>query len=144
MHSAIASLIACRNRLFQAALIGYDAKHDVGYGNVSLRRNESRFYVSGTQTGHLPELDESHFCEVIGHDVEQNAVTCEGPVQASSESMTHAVIYQTDPSVQAIIHVHHHGLWEGLKGVTPTTGEDVPYGTPEMAREVEIAGSLLR
>jgi ribulose-5-phosphate 4-epimerase/fuculose-1-phosphate aldolase len=54
----------------------------------------------------------------------------------SSECMTHAMFYQADPAVGAVIHVHHLEFWKRLLGRVPTTARDVEYGTPGMANEI--------
>ena len=68
-------------------------------------------------------------------DIDANRVECTGAIKASSETLTHAAIYQLSPSIGAIVHVHSLALWERLKNVAPTTRADVAYGTPAMARE---------
>jgi ribulose-5-phosphate 4-epimerase/fuculose-1-phosphate aldolase len=68
-------------------------------------------------------------------DIEANKVHCEGPVQASSEALTHAAIYALDPAIRAVVHVHSVAMWNKLIDTFPTTSRDVSYGTPEMARE---------
>jgi hypothetical protein len=55
--------------------------------------------------------------------------------------MTHAAIYEADPTVNAVIHGHHLAVWARLLGTVPTTSAAVEYGTPEMAREI---GRLFR
>ncbi|MBL39458.1 MAG: rRNA adenine methyltransferase [Xanthomonadales bacterium] len=131
----VAELDACRNRLFDAGLVGHYAQHDVGFGNLSIRCPDSGFIISGTQTGHIARTDARHWSRVIACDIDANRVTCEGPVQASSEALTHAAIYELDPAIGAIAHVHSGELWRRLIDRIPTTSRDVPYGTPEMARE---------
>ena len=49
--------------------------------------------------------------------------------------MTHAAIYELDPSIAAIVHVHSKALWDEHLNSLPTTSPDVAYGTPEMAKE---------
>ena len=93
------------------------------------------FVISGTQTGHIARTDESHYARVTRCDIPANRVHCEGPVQASSEALTHAAIYALDPAIGAVVHVHDAALWRDLGGRIPTTSGDVPYGTPEMAQE---------
>jgi len=132
---AIRELDAWRRRLYAAGLVGHDAKHGVGYGNLSVRDSRG-FLISGTQTGHLPETGAEHYARVIDVDIANNRVTCVGPVQASSESMTHAAIYDAAPAVAAIVHAHDHDLWRRSLNVLPTTSADVPYGTPDMAGEL--------
>ncbi len=130
-------LTSWRNRLHRLGLIGV-YPDGIGYGNVSVRRgDDAEFIISGTQTGAIAVIDEQHCAIVTEYDIEANALTCSGPVRASSESLTHAAIYRADPAMQGVIHVHHPGAWEGLLGILPTTREDVPYGTPAMAHEIE-------
>ncbi len=130
-------LIGCRNELYRRGLIGV-YPDGIGYGNLSRRGNSSRrFLISGSQTGHLPQAGPQHFTLVTDYDVKRNRLECRGPVQASSESLTHAMIYEIFPTVQAIIHVHSAALWGKLKNHIPTTGAEIPYGTPQMALEIK-------
>jgi len=132
----IAELNAWRNRLYDAGLVGFDAEHRVGFGNVSARDRDPRcFIISGTQTGHIACTDRTHYSRVTGWDIDANRVSCEGPVQASSESLTHAAIYSLDPDIGAVVHVHDRGLWDACIDRLPTTSRDASYGTPEMAAE---------
>jgi len=124
-----------RNRLYDAGLVGYSEEHDVGFGNLSIRVDNEKFIISGTQTGHIPRTDETHYSLVTACDIDKNHVTCEGPVQASSEALTHAALYALDAGICAIVHVHSLILWQSLLHQVPTTAEDVCYGTAEMARE---------
>lgn len=132
----IQDLIEWRDRLFTLGLIGvYD--NGIGFGNISVRLGRSmQFVVSGTQTGHLPTLEPQHYTTVTEFSLEHNHLTCCGPIQASSESLTHAAIYSIQPDVNAIIHVHHPQLWRELLFQVPTTRREVPYGTPQMATEM--------
>lgn len=125
-----------RRPLYEAGLIGEYAEARVGYGNLSVRRaGEGRFLITGTQTGHLPELGPGQFTLVTGYDIDANRVACRGPIRASSESMTHAAIYELSPDIGAVVHVHDASLWREWRGILPTTDPDVPYGTPAMAAE---------
>jgi ribulose-5-phosphate 4-epimerase/fuculose-1-phosphate aldolase len=133
---AIADLNAWRNQLYDEGLIGYYPEHGVGFGNVSIREEAaSEFIISGTQTGHIARTDERHYARVLSCDIENNRVVCEGPVQASSEALTHAAIYALDPLIRAVVHVHDAALWNELIDQVPTTSRQVSYGTPEMALE---------
>ena len=132
----IADLVRWRAPLYDAGLIGHFAEHDVGYGNLSARVGDSRrFVISGTQTGDIARTDERHYARVLRCDIESNRVACEGPVQASSEALTHAAIYALDPAIRAIVHVHDRAMWDALIDSVPTTSREVSYGTPEMAQE---------
>lgn len=132
----IADLNAWRSRLYDHGFIGYYPDVGVGYGNVSIREGESdAFIISGTQTGHIPRTDERHYARVLRCDIEANRVVCEGPVQASSEALTHAAIYALEGAIRAVVHVHDAALWNELIDRVPTTSRDISYGTPEMAQE---------
>jgi ribulose-5-phosphate 4-epimerase/fuculose-1-phosphate aldolase len=74
---------------------------------------------------------------VLDYDIEKNYVKCTGKVKASSESLTHAAVYESDPAVQAVIHTHHDRMWKMLKNKLPTTDPQVEFGTPEMAHEIK-------
>lgn len=135
-YKETAELCRWRKPLFDAGLIGYYKEHDVGFGNISVRVGAGQtFLISGTQTGHIADVNEKHFALVTDADPARNRVTCIGPVQASSESMTHAALYQIDPLINAVVHVHNEVLWNCHLHVLPTTSVDIPYGTPEMAVE---------
>jgi ribulose-5-phosphate 4-epimerase/fuculose-1-phosphate aldolase len=135
-HPAIAELERWRRPLFDAGLIGHYRDLDIGYGNISTKVEDcGLFIISGTQTGHLARTGCQHYALVTGVSISGNAVTCRGAVQASSETLTHAAIYELDLSIQAVVHVHDAVLWERLKDAVPTTDASVAYGTPEMAME---------
>jgi L-ribulose-5-phosphate 4-epimerase len=125
-----------RRPLFEAGLIGHYEALGVGYGNLSARLGASReFVISGTQTGRLAETGGQHYARVTDYDIDANRVCSTGPVEASSESLTHAAIYELDPAITGVVHVHSKSLWQSLLGRLPTTADGVSYGTPEMARE---------
>lgn len=135
-QARVAELDAWRRRLHAAGLVGHDARHDVGYGNVSVRDPEGGgFIITGTQTGHIEATGPAHYAQVTGFDLEGNRVSCRGPVKASSEALTHAALYTLDPAIGAVVHVHCQRAWQALIDRLPTTSCEVPYGTPAMARE---------
>jgi len=134
--TAARQLEELRKPLFDAGLVGYYEELNVGFGNISIRCGEpGQFLITGTQTGRLETTTEQHYSLVTGYDVERNEVSCTGPIQASSEAMTHAAIYDLDASITAIVHVHSKALWNQYLNSLPTTSPDVVYGTPEMAQE---------
>ena len=135
-NAEIESLIQWRRPLYEAGLIGYYKEHGIGFGNLSVRVNaKCQFIISGTQTGHLRDPGAEYYALVKDYDLERNRVTSIGAHEASSESMTHAAIYELDADIAAIVHVHSEALWAGLKGSAATTDAKVAFGTPEMARE---------
>jgi ribulose-5-phosphate 4-epimerase/fuculose-1-phosphate aldolase len=134
--TAISELNKWRRPLFDAELIGQLPDTGVGFGNMSIRSNSNAlFIISGTQTGHQAELTGSHYAEVTDYDINNNRISCRGPLKASSESLTHAVIYELHASIQAVVHIHSDALWRDLRDRVATTNSAVQYGTPEMAEE---------
>lgn len=125
---------AVRIGLHQQGMVGA-YPNGVGYGNIS-QRYPPGFLITGSATGHLPRLQQQHYAWVKNVDFVENAVSSEGQVAASSESMTHGMIYQLHPDIQGVIHVHHSRLWEKMLDNVPTTNQNVAYGTPEMAKEI--------
>ena len=135
--SAARELDRWRRPLYEAGLIGEYADLGIGFGNISKRcGTPGQFLISGTQTGHLARTDERHYALVTAVDIDANSVSCSGPIKASSEAMTHAAIYALDDRIAAVVHVHSKPLWDKLRNVLPTTDARVPYGTPDMAREL--------
>ena len=124
-----------RRPLYEAGLIGEYAEHGIG---ISVKRGSGGlFLISGTQTGNVPITDESHYSLVTDCDIRANIVRCSGPIQASSEAMTHASIYALGDAIGAVVHAHSEDLWRHYLGKLPTTDPDIAYGTPEMARELD-------
>lgn len=140
IQADLSALNAWRAILWKLELIGQDPlRYDgIGFGNVSQRvASSNQFIISGSQTGHIEQLDEQHYALVTNFDADNNRVVAEGPVQPSSESMTHGVIYQLDASVNCVLHVHSPDIWNAASALSlPLTRSDVAYGTPEMAAEV--------
>jgi L-ribulose-5-phosphate 4-epimerase len=125
-----------RDILFNLDLVGA-YENGVGFGNISIRiGNTTQFFITGSSTGDIPELEPGHYVKVSSYNIDDNAVMCSGPLKASSESLTHAAIYTADPGTHAIIHVHSGRLWDELKDNVPTTDPSIEYGTPGMAREM--------
>lgn len=127
-----------RRPLYEARLIGEYQEQGIGYGNISVARGSGGlFLISGTQTGHLPVTDESHYSLVTDCDIRANTVRCSGPAQASSEAMTHASIYALGDAIGAVVHAHSADLWQRHLGKLPTTDPEIAYGTPDMARDLD-------
>jgi len=125
-----------RRKLLRLGTIGIDT-NGVGFGNLSVRNGAtSRFYITGSGTGKLLELTPADCARVVAYDLARNWVQCEGLTVASSESLTHAVVYESDSTAGAAIHCHDMKLWMALLRKVPTTPEKVEYGTPEMAYAV--------
>ncbi len=135
--SGFEELNTARQELRRLGLLGVDG-NGIGFGNISLRNGATdSFYITGSGTGNLPSLGLQDYAKVIEWDFERNWLRCEGRAIASAESLTHAAVYSMAAEVRAVVHGHDRRLWRALLERGPGTGADVPYGTPEMAREVE-------
>ncbi len=134
--AGLAALNACRRKLRELQLIGIDS-NGVSFGNLSVRDGATKdFYITGSATGRLSELSVADCAKVVAYDFERNLLRYEGYAIPSSESLTHAAIYESDASARAVIHCHDSLFWLRLLDRTPKTSEAAHYGTPEMAREI--------
>jgi L-ribulose-5-phosphate 4-epimerase len=132
----LSELISLRNKLFSKKLIGAD-KIGTGYGNISVRyRSSGKFIISGSDTGKIKILRKYHFAFVNSVDVKNNFVYCAGMIAASSESMTHYIIYNLTPDIKCVIHLHNLRLWKKLMNKVPTTDKSISYGTTEIAYDI--------
>ncbi len=131
-----AELNACRSRLLQLGLVGV-GREGISFGNLSLRdRGTNGFYITGSGTGGIAHLTPQDCAKVTAYDFTRNWLRSEGAAVASSESLTHAAVYEADASAAAVIHCHSARTWALLRDMAPTTSAAVEYGTPEMAHEV--------
>ncbi len=131
-----ANLVAWRQRLFDQGLVGM-YPNGVGFGNLSLRYTPSaEFLITGTATGELRSIDLAHCVKVARSDINANKVWAQGELLPSSECLTHAALYQGEPSCTAVVHVHNLALWQAWRFQVPTTSPAAAYGTPAMANEV--------
>ncbi len=134
-----------RKKLNELNLIAaYD--DGLGFGNISCRKDYQKlhktdnpqFLITSSQTGHLKELTGTHYTRVLDFSIEAFSLKTQGALNASSEAVTHAAIYNLNPNIGAIIHFHNLNIWEKMiKAETPSTGKWVIYGTYEMAIAVK-------
>jgi ribulose-5-phosphate 4-epimerase/fuculose-1-phosphate aldolase len=135
-----------RKKLFKLNLIGEYPDLHVGFGNISVIKNYSHFYqsplpqfiITGTQTGKYSDLDGRFYTRVLNYDINNLKIEMLGPIEASSEALTHAAIYAHNKNIKAIFHIHSAKIWNGMiKDKTNFTCKSIPYGTVEMARATE-------
>ena len=110
----LTELNECRQKLRELYMVGVDS-NGIGFGNLSVRDGAtSNFYITGSATGGLPKLALTDCVRVVAYDFEKNWVCYEGSSIPSSESLTHAAIYESDSMTSAIIHCHDSVLWATL------------------------------
>jgi ribulose-5-phosphate 4-epimerase/fuculose-1-phosphate aldolase len=130
-------LSGLRDALHARGWIGRDPARygGLGYGNVSRRLEADAFLVSATQTGHLSTLAALHWVTVTAASPATNELWSEGASKPSSESLTHAAIYQACVAT-FVCHIHHPALWNAVcfgAMALPMTPASATYGTPAMA-----------
>lgn len=111
-----------------------------GFGNISMRQpgEPDNFIITGTQTSGAEFLTTDDFALVSFCDPANNRIKATGKTRPSSEAMTHGQLYQLSPDIHCIVHAHCPEIWQARDALSlPTTGADIPYGTPLMAAEVE-------
>jgi ribulose-5-phosphate 4-epimerase/fuculose-1-phosphate aldolase len=129
-------LNAWRTQLYSLHLLGVN-EQGIGFGNLSARKiGTGQFFISGSATGKYLHAEPKHYALVTGYSLALNSITCRGPVKASSESLSHAAVYEADKRIQSVIHVHHRRMWEyGLISM-PVTDPAYSFGTPEIAMNI--------
>ncbi|AEF81669.1 class II aldolase/adducin family protein [Leadbettera azotonutricia] len=125
-----------RTKLHDLNLVG--ARLDgIGFGNVSIRTEGNQFFISGTSTGADKVLTADKYCLVTSVDIAANSIASTGPIQASSESMTHGAIYESCQEAKSVIHIHDRKIFDGmLKDKFPATPASAEYGSPEIAMAI--------
>ncbi len=114
-----------------------DRYEGYAFGNLS-RRWQDGFVITCTQTSGKSALAAEDFAWVKSFDLAANRLRAAGPCKASSEAMTHGMIYAALPWVEAVFHAHTPVIWQQAQRMgIPVTDPAVEYGTPEMAWAVE-------
>jgi L-ribulose-5-phosphate 4-epimerase len=133
--AGVVELNGCRQKLLERRLIGVDSS-GTSFGNISMRDGvTNNFHITGSGTGGIRELTLADCAKVVAYNFEKNWLRYGGSTIPSSESLTHAAIYEADAKAAAIIHCHDSTLWAALLNEAPTTSNAVAYGTAEMAYE---------
>ncbi len=135
-----------RRKLFEINLIGEYPEHQIGFGNVSMifdyskiyKSNKPQFIITGTQTGKYPHLDGNHYTRILDFSIDELKLNMQGVIEASSESITHAAIYEQNPLIKVVFHIHSSAIWSKMIEMNAShTDQNIPYGTLEMARATQ-------
>lgn len=130
------ALNRARTCLFDLGLVGIDGI-GIGYGNVSLRTSAQQFVITASATGASRELALDQYCLVESYSLDRNEVWSMGNLDASSESMTHGALYDSNPGIHCVMHIHSRNLFDRLlRCGTAATQASITYGTPDMAHAV--------
>ena len=125
-----------RAKYFEKGWIGM-YPDGIGFGNISCRLAENRFLISGSATGGIQDLIKEHYSIVEDYSLSSNWLQSKGQTAASSESLSHAALYENKKNVRCIIHIHNMAIWQKWKDKLPTTLPSIAYGTPQMAMELQ-------
>ncbi len=143
----LVELDAWRAIFLRRGLLGQDPERyqGLGFGNLSRRlpgRDDCVFLISGTQTGHLARLAPKDYATVLRCDPGANRLSANGQVKPSSEALSHGILYQCNPHIHWVMHLHSPDIFAHYRELgLPFTAPSVAYGTPEMAREIKRLAS---
>jgi L-ribulose-5-phosphate 4-epimerase len=123
----------------------------LGYGNISLRigqrtslRGSRQFLITGSQTGELDALTTTDLAWVTGYSITDNRIEHAPLATPSSESLTHAAVYDGNAALRACMHIHCPIIWNQRHRLDhPRIPSSVGYGTIEMAERVRSICGLL-
>ena len=138
----LVELEAWRTIFRRLGLLGQDPRRyaGLGFGNLSRRARPASgtaFIISGTQTGLLEKLSPEHYATVTACDPQCNRVEAHGATRPSSEALSHAVLYQSDPRIDWVMHLHSPEIFVAAGRLAlPATDPGAPYGSPAMAAEI--------
>ena len=125
-----------RAKMYSLNLIGA-YENGIGFGNISVRVNgTTKFYISGSATGNFKKLSPEDYVLVNSYNFKSNSLVCEGQIQASSESLSHAAIFEAYKEINAVIHIHNMEMWKTGLNKYPTTLAEFSFGTPEIALNI--------
>ena len=148
------TLLELRNRIYQMGYIGPGAD-GVYAGNLSIRLNPDDklsgsssltagqanrpgvcFLITGNGSGRERQLSYRGLARIDSYDPESFALRSSGEVHPSSESLTHAVLYELSVEIGLIIHLHSLEMWQWmLDSGYPTTY--APYGSAALVSEIK-------
>lgn len=137
-------LEAWRTIFRRLGLLGQDpARYEgLGFGNLSRRATaDTGFIISGTQTGGLEHLTPADYAVVTACDPRHNRVEATGSLRPSSEALSHGVLYQAEPRIRWVMHLHSPEIFAARTRLgLPTTALEAPYGSPALATEISRLG----
>jgi len=106
-----------------------------GFGNLSVRSGTTNnFYITGSATAGISELDPSGLRKGGAYDFERNWLQYEGRQTPSSESLTHAAVYESDTKSDRSFHCHDSSLWRALLNEASGNFRRGKYGRPRCPR----------
>ncbi|NEW60995.1 class II aldolase/adducin family protein [Sulfurovum sp. bin170] len=133
-ESQFIEIEAVRSRLLALGLIG--VANGIGYGNISQRVDRDSFVITGTQTGHLKNLNANHYSLIEEYDNKKFYLKSSGAIKPSSEALTHGTIYNLSDEIGAVVHIHSKRVWRFMLDGSYLKTAVVEYGSVDMIDEV--------
>lgn len=141
--SVIQELNLIRKYLFNNRLFGIN-EDGISYGNISAYcdelmeyysaySNKIKFIITASGACGREKFLMDDYSAVVDYDFAKNYVHCIGKHIASSESLTHAAIYNSENKAKFVVHLHNQKIWSQNFNKLLTTDADIEYGTPELA-----------
>lgn len=119
---------------------GLTPSHESGTaGNLSFRINSgsNEFIITAAGLQAKCKLRDNDFVHVISCNITQRKVIVNGTKLPSSESMMHAVIYETLPDINSVFHGHYQALIDHAEILgLPITSTVCDYGTIELIESI--------
>ena len=106
-------------------------------GNLSFRFGGG--FVITSSGGNFDRDSIKDLVLVTDFDFETGKVYAEGLHNPSSESLIHALVYQTRPDVTAVFHGHDDLILEKADELELSQVSRLPYGSKQLAKEVSHA-----
>ena len=134
-----AELSAWRSILHAQDLVGHHPDYNKGYsyGNLSCRTetDEEIFVITGSQTGSAKRFTHENLVKVTNASLERFWIESEGLVPPSSDAMTHASVYASDPRIEFVFHIHSSEIWQHADALNmPSIA--APPGSPKASQAV--------
>lgn len=130
-----------RSVLRRLGLVGQTPERygGLGFGNLSGRDtgDPQQFVITASQTAGAPELEEGDLVRILHSSTSRFWVDALGHQPPSSETLTHAMIYEADPAIGWVLHGHSPDIWQRADELDlPATPESVAYGSADMVSAV--------
>lgn len=140
-QGTLSALAGWRILLKRLALVGQQPGRygGLGFGNLSARDplHPAQFVITASQTSGAERLVVEDLVRIVDSSTTRFWVDALGHQPPSSETLTHAMIYQADPAIRWIFHAHSPEIWHRAEALgLPATAATVNYGTPDMAHAV--------
>ena len=116
----------------------------LGFGNISFRigprfatSGRRSFAITGSQAGARAQISKEDVALVSKYHLKQHTLWKAPGINPSSESLTHAAVYDGAPNARVCFHVHCPTVWQArhILGL-PCIPISVRYGTPQMSAAI--------